>query len=82
MGSLDANACDLVMPDLERIGGVSGWLGASALAGIGDLPAHAEALRERREGRLERATVALDPGQVERGAHEEGPVLGVCRVLV
>jgi mandelate racemase len=30
--ALDARACDLVMPDLERIGGVSGWLGAAALA--------------------------------------------------
>jgi mandelate racemase len=30
--ALDANACDLVMPDLERIGGVSGWQAAAALA--------------------------------------------------
>ena len=30
--ALDANCCDLVMPDLERIGGISGWLGASKLA--------------------------------------------------
>jgi mandelate racemase len=30
--ALDADACDLVMPDLERIGGVSGWRGAAALA--------------------------------------------------
>ena len=30
--ALDAKACDLVMPDLERIGGVTGWLGAAALA--------------------------------------------------
>jgi len=30
--ALDAQACDLVMPDLERIGGVSGWLRAAALA--------------------------------------------------
>jgi mandelate racemase len=30
--ALDARCCDLVMPDLERIGGVSGWLGAAALA--------------------------------------------------
>ena len=27
-----AKACDFVMPDLERIGGVSGWLGAALLA--------------------------------------------------
>jgi mandelate racemase len=30
--ALDAKACDLVMPDLERIGGVSGWRNAAALA--------------------------------------------------
>jgi mandelate racemase len=30
--ALDAHACDLVMPDLERIGGVSGWLAAAKLA--------------------------------------------------
>jgi mandelate racemase len=30
--ALDAKACDLVMPDLERIGGVTGWLAAAKLA--------------------------------------------------
>jgi mandelate racemase len=30
--ALAARACDLVMPDLERIGGVSGWLRARDLA--------------------------------------------------
>ena len=30
--ALDAKASDLVMPDLERIGGVSGWLQAAELA--------------------------------------------------
>jgi mandelate racemase len=30
--ALDAQACDLVMPDLERIGGVSGFLAAGQLA--------------------------------------------------
>ena len=30
--ALDAGACDLVMPDLERIGGVTGWQRATALA--------------------------------------------------
>ena len=30
--ALDAKSYDLVMPDLERIGGVTGWLGAAALA--------------------------------------------------
>lgn len=31
--ALAAQACDWVMPDLERIGGVTGWLKASELAG-------------------------------------------------
>jgi mandelate racemase len=30
--ALDANACDYVMPDLERIGGVTGFMRAAALA--------------------------------------------------
>lgn len=30
--ALDAGACDYVMPDLERIGGVTGWRAAAALA--------------------------------------------------
>lgn len=30
--ALDAQCCDLVMPDLERIGGVTGWLAAADLA--------------------------------------------------
>lgn len=30
--ALNAKACDLVMPDLERIGGVSGWLQAAEFA--------------------------------------------------
>ena len=30
--ALDANCCDYVMPDLERIGGVTGWRRAAALA--------------------------------------------------
>ena len=30
--ALDAGACDYVMPDLERIGGISGWRRAAALA--------------------------------------------------
>ena len=36
--ALDARACDLVMPDLERIGGVTGWRRASALAAEAGLP--------------------------------------------
>jgi len=36
--ALDAGACDLVMPDLERIGGVSGWREAAALAAARGIP--------------------------------------------
>jgi mandelate racemase len=36
--ALDERACDLVMPDLERIGGITGWQRASALAGEAGLP--------------------------------------------
>ena len=36
--ALDAHACDFVMPDLERIGGVSGWQRASGLAAARGLP--------------------------------------------
>ena len=32
--ALAAGACDLVMPDLERIGGVTGWQRASTLAAV------------------------------------------------
>ena len=36
--ALDARACDYVMPDIERIGGVTGWQRASALAADARLP--------------------------------------------
>ena len=36
--SLRQNASDLVMPDLDRIGGVSGWLAAAALADVAGIP--------------------------------------------
>jgi len=36
--AIDAEACTYVMPDLERIGGVSGWQRASALAHAAGLP--------------------------------------------
>jgi mandelate racemase len=31
-------ACDLVMPDFMRIGGVTGWLRAAAIAGVAGVP--------------------------------------------
>jgi mandelate racemase len=33
--ALKAGACDFVMPDVERIGGVTGWMQAAALASAG-----------------------------------------------
>jgi mandelate racemase len=36
--ALDAQACDCVMPDLERIGGVTGWQRAAALAAARSIP--------------------------------------------
>lgn len=36
--ALQAGACDLVMPDFMRIGGVTGWLRAAAIAGAAGVP--------------------------------------------
>jgi mandelate racemase len=36
--ALQRNACDLVMPDFMRIGGVTGWLRAAAIAGMAGVP--------------------------------------------
>ena len=36
--ALEMQACDYVMPDLERIGGVTGWRGAAALAAARAVP--------------------------------------------
>jgi mandelate racemase len=36
--AIEAGACDYVMPDLERIGGVTGWLRAAALAHTHGIP--------------------------------------------
>ena len=36
--AIRARACDLVMPDLMRIGGVTGWLQAAAIADVAGLP--------------------------------------------
>jgi mandelate racemase len=38
LAAIRAQACDLVMPDLMRIGGVTGWLQAAALAETWGLP--------------------------------------------
>jgi len=36
--ALDAHACDLVMPDVARIGGVSGWMQAAGIAAARGVP--------------------------------------------
>ncbi len=36
--ALEAGACDLVMPDFMRIGGVTGWQRAAAIAGAAGIP--------------------------------------------
>lgn len=36
--ALGKNACDYVMPDFMRIGGVTGWLRAAAIAGTAGIP--------------------------------------------
>jgi mandelate racemase len=36
--ALDAQACDLVMPDLARIGGVTGWMQAAGVAAARGIP--------------------------------------------
>jgi mandelate racemase len=36
--AIQARACDLVMPDFMRIGGVTGWMRAAAIAGAAGLP--------------------------------------------
>ncbi|MFT5176112.1 MAG: mandelate racemase [Gammaproteobacteria bacterium] len=36
--ALQKDACDLVMPDFMRIGGVTGWMRAAAIAGVAGIP--------------------------------------------
>jgi mandelate racemase len=38
LDAIRAQACDLVMPDLMRIGGVTGWLRAAAIAEATGIP--------------------------------------------
>lgn len=44
--ALDADACDLVMPDVMKIGGVTGWLKAAALAELRGLPMSSHIFQE------------------------------------
>lgn len=45
--AIDAKACDQAMPDIRRIGSVSGWLKAAALAEIASLPVSSHIFIER-----------------------------------
>lgn len=45
--AIEAEACDLVMPDLARIGGVSGWMQAAALAAARGLPMSSHLMPEQ-----------------------------------
>jgi mandelate racemase len=38
LAAIQAKACDLVMPDLMRIGGVTGWMQAAAIADTAGIP--------------------------------------------
>ncbi|MGE0725673.1 MAG: enolase C-terminal domain-like protein [Alphaproteobacteria bacterium] len=38
MAALQKKACDFVMPDFMRIGGVTGWLAAAGIAGAANVP--------------------------------------------
>lgn len=44
--ALDAHACDLVMPDVMKIGGVTGWLKATALAQSRGVPMSSHIFQE------------------------------------
>jgi len=44
--ALAHSACDLVMPDLDRIGGVTGWQQAAALADVAGIPLSSHLFRE------------------------------------
>lgn len=44
--ALDADACDLVMPDVMKIGGVTGWLKAASLAELRGLPMSSHIFQE------------------------------------
>ncbi|RYY96583.1 MAG: mandelate racemase [Comamonadaceae bacterium] len=44
--ALEQQACDLVMPDVARIGGVSGWLQAAAIAAVHEVPVSSHLMPE------------------------------------
>jgi mandelate racemase len=57
--ALQLKACDLVMPDFMRIGGVTGWLRATAIAGAAGIPVSTHLYPE----------VAAQVMRVTEGAH-------------
>lgn len=79
--ALAAKACDLVMPDLARIGGVTGWMQAAGLAAAYGVPMSSHLFSEQ-SAHLLAATatchwleymdwaepVLLEPLQIENGA--------------
>lgn len=44
--AIAAGACDYAMPDLMRIGGVTGWLGAMGIAEAASIPVSSHAFDE------------------------------------
>lgn len=44
--AIDAKACDLAMPDVMKIGGVTGWLRAAALAQVHGIPMSSHIFQE------------------------------------
>lgn len=44
--ALDAHACDLVMPDVMKIGGVTGWMRAASLAQVRNVPMSSHIFQE------------------------------------
>lgn len=87
--SLEAGACDLVMPDLMKIGGVSGWLRAAAIAAGARRPMGSHIFQEMSAHlmtatptahRLEvldlAAPVLLQPLKVEGGLAHPSPAPG------
>ena len=87
--ALAAGACDLVMPDLERIGGVTGWMRAAGLAAARGIPMSSHLFPEV-SSQLLAATPTADwleyvdwaepvlerPGRIVDGRYEPPPGAG------
>jgi mandelate racemase len=89
--AIEAEACDLAMPDLMKIGGVTGWLKAMGLAEAASLPLSSHILPEASAHVLAvsptahylewldlAGAVLADPVRPERGTvTARGPGLGM-----